>query len=264
MAALVYVLAICAANYLVFVFGPWWSIINSFVLIGLDFILRDVLHERIGFIKVNGAFSAWDKSKKKKIAVDWGRRSEKFYDFVGKWFSRIEWFLIPDVIEGSEEENDEQLELVPHWLASKAVPVWHSDESIERLVRLSDRYEWVAIGCCGPHRHIRSKWWEHRMNEVFTELYINRNSEVKLHGLRMLDVRVLGMYPFASADSTNVAINVPKTEKRFPEITDKLARTAVLRAAIENVHPPSIPEWVERKAKEPAQAGFLFEFTDAA
>ncbi len=29
MAALVYVLAICAANYLVFVFGPWWSIINS-------------------------------------------------------------------------------------------------------------------------------------------------------------------------------------------------------------------------------------------
>ena len=102
------------------------------------------------------------------------------------------------------------------------------------------------------------------MDEVFTELYINRKSTVKLHGLRMLDVRVLGMYPFASADSTNVAVNVPKTEKRFPEITDKLARTAVLRAAIENVHPPSIPEWVERKAKEPAQAGFLFEFTDAA
>ena len=54
MAALVYVLAICAANYLVFLFGPWWSIINSFALIGLDFILRDVLHERIGFMKVTG------------------------------------------------------------------------------------------------------------------------------------------------------------------------------------------------------------------
>ena len=58
------------------------------------------------------------------------------------------------------------------------------------------------------------------MDEVFTELYINRNLKVKIHGLRMLDVRVLGMYPFASADSTNVAVNVPKTEKRFPEITD--------------------------------------------
>lgn len=54
MAALVYVLAICAANYLVFLFGAWWSIINSFALIGLDFILRDVLHERVGFINVTG------------------------------------------------------------------------------------------------------------------------------------------------------------------------------------------------------------------
>jgi len=54
MAAVIYVLAICAANYLVFLFGPWWSIVNSFALIGLDFILRDVLHDRIGFFKVTG------------------------------------------------------------------------------------------------------------------------------------------------------------------------------------------------------------------
>ncbi|EJH7012850.1 VUT family protein [Salmonella enterica] len=54
MAAFIYVLAICAANYLLFLFGPWWSIVNSFFLIGLDFILRDVLHERIGFLKVTG------------------------------------------------------------------------------------------------------------------------------------------------------------------------------------------------------------------
>ncbi|EFL2506126.1 hypothetical protein [Escherichia coli] len=212
----------------------------------------------------NGAFSDWMKALKKGTPVDWSKRRAKFYDFVGKWFSRIEWFLIPDVIEGTEAENDEQIELVPDWLKSKAVPVWHTDESIDRLLRLSGKFEWVAIGCCGPHRHIRSKWWEQRMDEVFTELYINRNLKVKIHGLRMLDVRVLGMYPFASADSTNVAVNVPKTEKRFPEITDKLARTAVLRAAIEKVHPPSISAWVDRKMREPAQAGFLFEFTDAA
>ncbi|MEF4794813.1 hypothetical protein U9092_20765, partial [Escherichia coli] len=185
-------------------------------------------------------------------------------EFTDKTLSRKPGAVQPDVIEGTEAENDEQIELVPDWLKSKAVPVWHTDESIERLLRLSGKFEWVAIGCCGPHRHIRSKWWEQRMDEVFTELYINRNLKVKIHGLRMLDVRVLGMYPFASADSTNVAVNVPKTEKRFPEITDKLARTAVLRAAIEKVHPPSISAWVDRKMREPAQAGFLFEFTDAA
>ena len=44
----VYIGAICMANYLVFLFGPWWSLVNSFALIGLDFVLRDRLHERLG------------------------------------------------------------------------------------------------------------------------------------------------------------------------------------------------------------------------
>ena len=47
-AACVYIGALCAANYLVFLFGPWWSLVNSFALIGLDFVLRDRLHERLG------------------------------------------------------------------------------------------------------------------------------------------------------------------------------------------------------------------------
>ncbi len=207
----------------------------------------------------NGAYSDWNKARKNKRRVDWNARRIKFYDFVGQWYSRIEWFLVPDVIEGTEEENDAQLSLVPEWLKPKAVPVWHSDESIIRLIHLAENYEWVAIGCCGPHRTIRTPAWEKRMDEAFIELYIKRNIDVKIHGLRMLDGRVLSMYPFASADSTNVAMNVPKTEKRFPEIKDKLARTAVLRAAIEKVHPPSVPEWVQMKIKEPAQAGFLLD-----
>lgn len=53
-AGAVYVLALCAANFLVSVFGPWWSIVNSFLLIGLDFVLRDQLHERIGLLRVTG------------------------------------------------------------------------------------------------------------------------------------------------------------------------------------------------------------------
>ncbi|WP_261804188.1 hypothetical protein [Serratia marcescens] len=204
----------------------------------------------------NGAFSDWNRARKKRQEIDWSLRRDKFYTFVGQWFTRIDWFLIPDVIEGTEVENDEQISLVPSWLRSKAVPVWHSDESISRLLHLSKQFEWVAIGCCGPHRNIRSLWWERRMDEVFCELYVNRKMTVKIHGLRMLDVRVLSMYPFASADSTNVAINVPKTEKRIPEITDKLARTAVLRAAIEKVRPPTIKEWVEKKRSEPSQYSF--------
>lgn len=78
----------------------------------------------------NGAFSDWMKALKKGTPVDWSKRRAKFYDFVGKWFSRIEWFLIPDVIEGTEAENDEQIELVPDWLKTKAVPVWHTTNQL--------------------------------------------------------------------------------------------------------------------------------------
>lgn len=48
MIALVYVSALCVANLLVFFLGPLWSVVNSFLLIGLDFVLRDRLHERYG------------------------------------------------------------------------------------------------------------------------------------------------------------------------------------------------------------------------
>ena len=53
-AAFIYVAALCSANLLIYVFGPLWSVVNSFFLIGLDFILRDRLHDRIGFYRVTG------------------------------------------------------------------------------------------------------------------------------------------------------------------------------------------------------------------
>lgn len=53
-AACVYVSAIMLANLLVAKFGPWFSLINSFFLIGLDLSLRDSLHERLGMFKVMG------------------------------------------------------------------------------------------------------------------------------------------------------------------------------------------------------------------
>lgn len=48
----IYVSAIVLANQLVFIIGPWWSIVNSVLLIGLDFILRDKIHEKVGLKKV--------------------------------------------------------------------------------------------------------------------------------------------------------------------------------------------------------------------
>lgn len=43
----IYIAAMVTANLLVWWFGPWFSPINAFVLIGLDLTMRDVLHERL-------------------------------------------------------------------------------------------------------------------------------------------------------------------------------------------------------------------------
>lgn len=196
----------------------------------------------------NGAFSTWRNGGNDNDLAWWIKHWEGYYDFVGEWFSRIEWFIIPDVIEGTEQENDALIEQVPAWLMSKAVPVWHSDESIERFVRLCERFDRVAVGCCGAHRSIRSAAWKKRMTEAFNAIYVELSLPVKIHGLRMLDGRALIQFPFDSADSTNVAINVPKTKARLPNITDKLHRTAIMRHTIEMVIPPTIEEWKSARA----------------
>ena len=48
----VYILAMVAANLLVWWVGPWFSPINAFLLIGLDLTLRDVMHDRLTKLKM--------------------------------------------------------------------------------------------------------------------------------------------------------------------------------------------------------------------
>jgi hypothetical protein len=43
----IYIAAMVTANTLVWWLGPWFSPINSFLLIGLDLTLRDVMHDRM-------------------------------------------------------------------------------------------------------------------------------------------------------------------------------------------------------------------------
>ena len=52
MMSVIYVLAICAANFSVHVFGPLVTPLNGFLFIGLDFVIRDKLHERIGIMRM--------------------------------------------------------------------------------------------------------------------------------------------------------------------------------------------------------------------
>lgn len=54
MLQIIYVLAICAANFSAHTFGPAVTPVNAFFLIGLDFAVRDKLHEQMGVLKMLG------------------------------------------------------------------------------------------------------------------------------------------------------------------------------------------------------------------
>lgn len=150
----------------------------------------------------NGAFSAW--------------RSGRVHDFAGylswarHWLKHpcVEWCVIPDVIDGSEEQNDE---LLADWELRDelSVPVYHMHESFERLERLMDRYPRIALGSSGAYADPGSAIWWERMASMMDVLCDHEGMpRVKLHGLRMLDPVIFSHLPLSSADSCNVARNV--------------------------------------------------------
>jgi hypothetical protein len=148
----------------------------------------------------NGAFSLWRAGAE----VDW----PAYYDWCGQWLPHpaCDWAVIPDVIGGTEEENDA---LTAEWpFGHRGVPVWHLNESGERLVRLAATWPRVALGSAAEWDvSVPSKCLE-RLREILPVICRDGQPTVKLHGLRMLSYRIVTSVPLASADSTNVGRNI--------------------------------------------------------
>ena len=94
-----------------------------------------------------------------------------------------------------------------------------------------------------------SKAAQLRLQEAFEKIYIQERLATKIHGLRMLDGRVLGKFPLDSGGSSFVAVNTPKTKLQMTEVQCKLARTSIYKNKIESVIPPSIDEWISSQSQ---------------
>jgi len=159
----------------------------------------------------NGAYSVW----KQGGALD----VPGYLEFVRQWelHPGFDWALIPDVIEGTEAENDALIELVSasfwslHW-----VPIWHLHESLERLDGLATSWPRVALGSSGEYATIGTMRWWGRISEVMKVVCDEEGyPKCKLHGLRMMDPTIFAHIPFSSVDSTSVARNC-KLETKWP------------------------------------------------
>lgn len=178
----------------------------------------------------NGAFSFWKAGK----PTNW----RDYYRWVDRWRNhpRFDFAVVPDVIEGTEEQNDD---LSNTWIFPRhqAAVVWHTNESPERLVRLAREWPRVAIGSSGEYDVSKVPRLLERMSEVLPAILDKNGFPIcKLHGLRMLNPKVFEELPLSSADSTNVAINIGKDTNwrngTYLPLT-KEARAAVMVERIE-------------------------------
>lgn len=145
----------------------------------------------------NGAFSVWRQGKQS----DWSG----YYDWCEKWLEHATtWAVIPDVIDGSEAEQDF---LISQWsFGDQGAPVWHMNESIDRLLRLVDAWPRVCFGSTSEYAVVMSEAWKRRSDAAFDALAARHSPVPWIHMLRGMQC-VGNRWPFASVDSTDIARN---------------------------------------------------------
>jgi hypothetical protein len=156
----------------------------------------------------NGAFTVW-KAGGGKIDVK---------EYL-KWVNSIathpsyDFSIIPDIIGGTEKENNDLLE---QWECSyDCIPVYHLGESIDRFFMLAGKYKKIALGSTDKWPKNGSREWWVYMDKLMGDITdSNGVVPVKLHGLRMLDIRIFQYLPLHSGDSTNAGVNGHLCQKK--------------------------------------------------
>lgn len=184
----------------------------------------------------NGAFSAWRRGQP---VADWSG----YYAFAedGKRQPACDFAVVPDVIDGTEGDNDVLLSEwpLPKWFGA---PVWHLHESFRRLEKLTQDWPRVCLGSSGEFAQVGTPAWWQRMNGAMRTICDDAgHPPCKLHGLRMLDPAVFSKFPFASADSTNIGRNIGIDQAWVGPYAPptKESRVQVMRARIESINAPS-------------------------
>lgn len=166
----------------------------------------------------NGAFTFWRGGK----TPDW----QAFMNWAEPWLDfPTTWAVIPDVIDGGEDDNDRLLVTWFQRRLPRGAPVWHLHESLERLRRLTAGYERVCFGSSGAYATVGDDRWHRRVSQAFDVISDERGRVPWIHMLRGLSLAG-GPYPFASADSTNAARNHAGSWRQKPkDVAEIVAET---------------------------------------
>lgn len=159
----------------------------------------------------NGAFSKF----KRGYATDW----TEYYAWCDRWLDfPTTWAIIPDVIEAGSQEQDGLIREWPH--GQRGAPVWHMNEPIDRLVRLTENWQRVCIGSTDEFWTVLSPDWRGRMDEAWNAIAKHHRRLPYVHMLRGMQLSGLE-WPFASADSTDVAQNHNRPQNTARAMADR-------------------------------------------
>ena len=159
----------------------------------------------------NGAFSKWKAGRE----TDW----PSFYEWCDRWLSySATWAVIPDVIDGGSQLQDALLKEWP--FGERGAPVWHMDEPLARLLRLTDEWPRVCVGSTAEYAVVLSPAWERRMDECWNAMARGRRFLPAIHMLRGMQCSGR-RWPFASVDSTDVAQNHNRPHNSAKAMADR-------------------------------------------
>ncbi len=159
-----------------------------------------------------GAYSFWRSSGGKQPDEDYWLEYEAWaYAIMARCPQAVA--IVPDVIDGSEEENHRLLIdfLGGELPTARLMPVWHLGDSMDYLDYLLEcGFSYLAFGSSGQYANPASKAWHERVRQG-----LHRIDAVctPSHGLARPWLHLLRAqaqhehYDFDSSDSTNLAMN---------------------------------------------------------
>lgn len=158
----------------------------------------------------NGAFSKWKAGKDTDF--------DGYLNWVDEWLWPANWCVIPDIIDGSEQENHA---LTKSWpLKRQSAPVWHMNETLVRLIDLCRDWPLVCVGSTAMYGDPGSARWCGQMDRAFNELTKTFRHTPPLHMLRGMAMSGTS-YPFASCDSTDIGRNHNRSHNGARKMADK-------------------------------------------
>lgn len=160
----------------------------------------------------NGAFSIHQQGG----ALD----LDGYYEWLRPMLRHPHWAVVPDVIDGTVDQQREHLETWP-FDRSLGAPVWHLGLPTSYLIELAEAWSRICFGSSGAYWKIGAPPWRQRMREAFGALDAAGLSPW-VHGLRMMNEA--GNWPLASVDSVNVARNYKDREEMPGRMADRIDR----------------------------------------